>query len=367
MSLGRRNRQVSEERWHEITYKHFEKDWSIKQITEWYDGYHSYSTICRIIQSYRDFGRYVSREEKTAKYDKRLLRDGDERLLLRIVNQSPWLYIDEFQKLLYRATGVKYSYNGIRRVFKRHGLTSTKLERMARSRCHIEVMHFNSVIQTYDPECLIFLDESHVDDRDCRRRRGWSGKGIKCYIREAFSRGNPVSVLAAFNTKGFVVDACSVVRAKGVNTDIFLDWVRDSLVPILNPWSPFQTRQNSVVVLDNASIHHSEAFMDLVTNTGARVVFLPPLSPHLNPIELGFNMMKRYLKRLNVPVGTPYIMEYLYKAMREAISDDTARNFYRHCRYDLETRSEIDQQHLVNSIRDRKRAMCMMLMMMQNT
>ena len=152
-------------------------------------------TMGRTIQSYRDFGRYVSREEKTAKYDKRLLQDGDERLLLRIVRQSPWLYIDEFQKLLYRATGVKYSYHGIRRVFQSHGLTNTKLERMARSRCHIEVIHFNSVIQTCDPECLIFLDESHVDDRDCRRRRGWSARGIKCYIREAFSKGNPVSVL----------------------------------------------------------------------------------------------------------------------------------------------------------------------------
>ena len=60
-------------------------------------------------------------------------------------------------------------------------------------------------------------------------------------------------------------------------------------------------RAGDIVILDNASVHWSadneDALMFLFNTAGARLVFLPPYSPELNPAELLFNMAKSWLKR----------------------------------------------------------------------
>ena len=54
---------------------------------------------------------------------------------------------------------------------------------------------------------------------------------------------------------------------------------------------------NSVIILDNAKIHHNEDLIDYLQAFGIRVEFLPPYSPDLNPIELAFSVLKNYLKK----------------------------------------------------------------------
>ena len=54
---------------------------------------------------------------------------------------------------------------------------------------------------------------------------------------------------------------------------------------------------SSVVVLDNCRIHDSDEFIQMVRDRGGIVIFLPPYSPDLNPIELAFNNVKSWLKR----------------------------------------------------------------------
>ena len=54
---------------------------------------------------------------------------------------------------------------------------------------------------------------------------------------------------------------------------------------------------NSVIVLDNAKIHHNEDLIEYLQAFGIRVEFLPPYSPDLNPIETAFSVMKSFLKK----------------------------------------------------------------------
>ena len=70
----------------------------------------------------------------------------------------------------------------------------------------------------------------------------------------------------------------------------------DKLLPVLGRIYLFQPR--SVVILDNATTHHSDEVVQLIRSAGADVIFLPPYSPFLNPIEQYFNIYKRTLKRL---------------------------------------------------------------------
>jgi transposase len=54
---------------------------------------------------------------------------------------------------------------------------------------------------------------------------------------------------------------------------------------------------NSVIVLDNAKIHHNESLIEYLQAFGIRVEFLPPYSPDMNPIESSFSVIKSFLKR----------------------------------------------------------------------
>lgn len=81
---------------------------------------------------------------------------------------------------------------------------------------------------------------------------------------------------------------------ENVNAAKFLQFIQRCLLPILLPFDGDNPR--SVVVLDNAAIHHIEAVTELISSTGALVRFLPPYSPDLNPIEEAFSKVKAYLR-----------------------------------------------------------------------
>ena len=61
------------------------------------------------------------------------------------------------------------------------------------------------------------------------------------------------------------------------NTDLFNTWLQEQLLPVLPP--------RSVLVMDNATFHKSQETRDVIKAAGHFVLFLPPYSPHLNPIE----------------------------------------------------------------------------------
>src|SRR5213080_4707603 len=54
---------------------------------------------------------------------------------------------------------------------------------------------------------------------------------------------------------------------------------------------------NSVIVMDNARIHHDNELIELLEGLECRVVFLPPYSPDYNPIETAFSIIKSWIKR----------------------------------------------------------------------
>ena len=75
-----------------------------------------------------------------------------------------------------------------------------------------------------------------------------------------------------------------------VNGEKFEYFLRSCLVPLVQPFN--WINPHSVIIMDNASIHHVQAVTDLVENQmGARLLFLPPYSPDLNPAEEVFSKM----------------------------------------------------------------------------
>jgi transposase len=76
-----------------------------------------------------------------------------------------------------------------------------------------------------------------------------------------------------------------------INAVSFLAWVTKFLVPRL--------RRGDVVVMDNLSSHKAAAIRRAIRAAGALLIFLPPYSPDLNPIELAFSKLKTLLRKEN--------------------------------------------------------------------
>ena len=88
-----------------------------------------------------------------------------------------------------------------------------------------------------------------------------------------------------------------IVRGS-VNGDVFMDFVERVVLPNLMPFNG--TNPNSVVLLDNCSVHHVEGVVDTIQEMGTIVHFLPPYCPDLTPIELLFSKVKGLIQAMEV-------------------------------------------------------------------
>ena len=101
------------------------------------------------------------------------------------------------------------------------------------------------------------------------------------------NRGHVLTLIGALSVDG--IEALMTVEG-GTNAAVFRSFVDDHLVPIL--------RHGDVVVMDNLGAHHATGIREAIEAAGARVLYLPPYSPDLNPIELAWSKLKAILRRL---------------------------------------------------------------------
>ena len=106
-------------------------------------------------------------------------------------------------------------------------------------------------------------------------------------------RGTHYSAIPVVSLEG-ISDVCIIEGT--VNGEKFEQFIRSCLIPILQPFN--WINPHSVVIMDNASIHHVDGVTDLIENQiGAKLLFLPPYSPDLNPAEEVFSKIKGIMKQ----------------------------------------------------------------------
>ena len=150
---------------------------------------------------------------------------------------------------------------------------------------------FVSDVSLYDPEMIIFIDETGSDKRDSLRKYGYSLRGRPARSHKIISRGEHVSAIAMMSMNGMLdVD---IVHGS-VNGEVYCEFVEKFLVPHLLPYNG--CNPHSVVILDNCSIHYCQEAIQIIHNVGALVHFLPPYSPDYNPIEEAFSKLKSSMK-----------------------------------------------------------------------
>ena len=89
---------------------------------------------------------------------------------------------------------------------------------------------------------------------------------------------------------------------------------------------------NSILILDNASVHHTHPIQSLLKDCGILAIFLPPYSPDYNPIELAFSYVKYYLK-LHEDIVEFASHKVLIEAAFKSITKDYCCKWIEHCGY----------------------------------
>src|SRR5580704_2099227 len=135
-----------------------------------------------------------------------------------------------------------------------------------------------------EPQRLVFLDETGTTTK-MTRLRGRSLKGRRLVSKAPFGHWKTQTFVAGLRcgalTAPFVIDA-------PMNRLIFETYVETQLAPALKP--------GDVVIFDNLPAHKSAAAEKTIRARGAWLLFLPPYSPDLNPIEMAFAKLKALLR-----------------------------------------------------------------------
>jgi transposase len=116
--------------------------------------------------------------------------------------------------------------------------------------------------------------------------RGWSKRGSKLIAKAPFGKWKTLTFLAALRSDR--IDAPCVLDGP-INGQFFAAYIKQFLVPTLSP--------GDIVIMDNLGSHKSEVVRKTIKAAGAKLLYLPPYSPDLNPIEQVFAKLKLLLRK----------------------------------------------------------------------
>ena len=131
-----------------------------------------------------------------------------------------------------------------------------------------------------DPERLIFIDESGLSTK-MARLRGWAPKGERCSAAIPHGHWKTITFVGGLTLGGFIAP---MLLDGPMDGECFLAWVEQMLAPALRP--------GDLVVMDNLPAHKVAGVRQAIEACGAELLYLPPYSPDLNPIENAFAKLK---------------------------------------------------------------------------
>jgi transposase len=166
-----------------------------------------------------------------------------------------------------------------------------------------------------------FVDESGVN-LAMTRLYGRAPTGERVVGSVPQNYGPNVTVLGALDVHGLH----AVMTVDGAtDTDVFRTYVKQVLGPTLRP--------GDMVVMDNLRAHKAVGVQQALARRGARLLYLPPYSPDLSPIELCWSKVKTALRKAKA--RTREALDSAITGALASITDADAQGWFRHCGYAL--------------------------------
>jgi transposase len=318
-------------------------------------------TWYRILKLWRETGDVAISRNVGQQGRHRILDREDLGYLLELIRGNPDYFLDELLHLLKTNRFISVHYTTIFRELERLRMSHKKLKKIALERDELQRADFFARMAQYQPDELCFIDEMSRDARSIGRRYGRSQRNHHAPKKQPFIRGRRTSTCSCLTLDG--ISATTVVEGS-MTRGLFLEFLEQKVVssfmlstimnttyneqvPITTPYPG----PNSVLVLDNARIHHGEGIAELcdsyskfyfylrvamlIRTLDIRLEYLPPYSPDLNPIEEAFSKIKHFLRRHQdyyISETGDGILFDMHEVM-DIISDDDAMGYYMHAGY----------------------------------
>ena len=168
-------------------------------------------------------------------------------------------------------------------------------------------------------EKLVFLDESGAQT-NMTRTHGRAPRGQRVIEKLPHGHWQTTTMISAIRSSG---PFASVIVNGATDSDVFRTYVQEALAP--------QLEAGDVVILDNLQPHKAAGVKEMIEAAGAKLLYLPPYSPDLNPIE---NMWSKVKRKLRSSAARSF--ETLTQAVWSALDQVTPQDclgFFRGCGY----------------------------------
>lgn len=167
---------------------------------------------------------------------------------------------------------------------------------------------------------LVFLDESGMH-LAMSRTHAWVKRGAEYIERVPMNWGRKsLTLMGAIRSTGWVVLTTMFDTTNSVR---FVEWLGRKLLPKLN--------RGDVLVMDNLKAHHDARVPRICAEYGVRVLYLPPYSPDLNPIEPGWALQKQYVRK-HAP-RHPEALQRVARRARYRVTERHCRGWFCHSGY----------------------------------
>ncbi|KAJ2913748.1 hypothetical protein MD484_g6667, partial [Candolleomyces efflorescens] len=287
-------------------------------------------TVNRVLKLSRETGSVVRVPLQNGR--PRTLNSLHVAYLESLIERTPDLYLTELQEELEVSFDIRVSEWIVAETLRRRGFTRKQVSRAALERNEELREEYQILIaENYRPDQLVFVGESACNRNTTKRKFAWS-IGTRARRHDYFIRGQRYSILPALSLDGILhLD----VIPRSYTAELFNGFI-EGLLDTMNPFPA----PNSVIVMDNASIHKSEALRQMVEARGMRLVFLPAYSPDFNPIEEAFSAIKAWIRANRDYVRgelageitcDPFSM--IWSAVFESVTLDKVQGWFHDCGY----------------------------------
>ena len=170
-----------------------------------------------------------------------------------------------------------------------------------------------------DPARLVFIDETGTNTA-MTRLRGRAPRGKRVIGRVPRGHWKTITFVAALRAGAIIAP---FVIDEPMNGDVFLTYLRCCLLPTLSA--------GDIVIMDNLPGHKLAEVRQIIESVGAALLYLPPYSPDLNPIEQLFAKLKALLRH-----AAERSIEGLWMrigSLLNTFSPQECANYLRHCGY----------------------------------
>jgi transposase len=172
-----------------------------------------------------------------------------------------------------------------------------------------------------DARRFVFVDECSTNT-SLSPIYGWSRRGQRVCFEAPRNWGANVTLLSSMTLEGM---GPSLAVEGSTTKAVFETYVDRVLAPSLSP--------GQIVVMDNLSSHKGPRIRELIVGRGCKLIYLPPYSPDLNPIEEAFAKLKVLLRKAGARTREA-LLEAMGRAL-DAVTPSDARGYFEHRGYRL--------------------------------